>query len=191
MKKFFFISISTICLALAGCTPPPASESEILAMCKNLTRVRSEVVVPTVKQVTADVDAEFALRKSDLLTYKARDQAGWDRELAEAKKRLEMNPEEKDVAGEPMTVEKLEEIYAAKKERSARDFDRDIARLGQEKDKKLVEQSNLITERQKEFDEQVAECVLNAKTEKISKTLAMCRIAAPDDDTYWNKCKDY
>jgi hypothetical protein len=175
-------------LTLSGCEPA-ASSDELTQMCTNLTRVRAEVKVPTVSDLTREVNEEYATKEKKLLDWKARDMRSWDEELAARLKILADNPEELDDAGEPMTPEKLREMYAKKKEIGAGQFDDDLLKLTVEKKEKLAGLEGIVRDAQQEFDSRIAKCIDDAKKEKISKSLAQCRIVAPDKDSYWNKCK--
>ena len=158
-------------------------------MCQNLTRVRGEVNVPTVSNLTKELNEEYARKEKKLLDWKARDMKSWDEELDARLKILTDNPEEPDENGEPMTPEKLKEMYGKKKAVGAKQFDDDLLKLTVEKKEKLAGLEDIVREAQAEFDAKAAGCVAEAKKEKIPKALAQCRIAAPDKDTYWNKCK--
>jgi hypothetical protein len=192
MKKFIFlISGSFVLMALTGCGKPAASDQEIHAMCSNLTKVRGEVTVPTRADMVADINSDFEMRKKDLLRWKASDQMSWDAEYAEALKELKMNPDTIDRNGKPVTPAMLEKRYKEKKENSARKFDEELFKFTKEKKTRLAETDVVINEKQKEFDEKTNMCVTKAAQQEVSQQLAQCRIAAPDKDTYWNKCKDY
>ena len=184
-------SISFVLVALTGCGKPAASDAEINAMCRNLTRVRGEVRVPTRVELTADINDDFAMQQKDYSTLKARDQKGWDVEYAEALKALAKNPVLRDYNGMPVSHATLEKRYEEKKANSAKKFDDDLLKLKQEKKTRLAGIDDVIAKKQKEFDAKTNACVTKARSQQISQQLAQCRIAAPDEDTYWNKCKDY
>jgi SMC interacting uncharacterized protein involved in chromosome segregation len=189
MKKGLLLFVVTgWILALAGCEPG-ASDDELARMCANLTTVRGEVKVPTVSDLTTEVNEEYARKEKKLLDWKARDMKSWDEELDARLKILADNPEEMDEAGEPMTPEKLKTMYAKKKKIGAKQFDDDLLKLTVEKKTKLAGVEDVVKQAQAEFDSLTEKCIEGAKKEKVSKSLAQCRIDAPDKDTYWNKCK--
>ncbi|MBN2525025.1 MAG: hypothetical protein JXR76_01440 [Deltaproteobacteria bacterium] len=189
MKKYCIFMLVLMCAGLFVACEPAATEAELKQMCENLTKVRGEAKVPTVADLTEKLTEEYAGKEKKLLDWKARDMKGWDEELLARQKRLTDNPDETDDAGEPMTPEKLTEIYAKKKEIGAKQFDDDLLKLTVEKKEKLAGLGDIVAAAQKEFDTKTAECLTAAKSEKVSQSLAQCRINAPDKDAYWNKCK--
>lgn len=189
MKKIcFFVAAIMGAIFFSGCEPK-ASEEELKQMCETLTKVRGEVTVPSVGELTQEINQSYEQKEKKLLAWKARDMNGWDEELAAKLKDLETDTEEKGDDEETMTPEKLKEMYAKKKEIGAKQFDDDLLKLTVEKKNKLTGVEDVVKAAQAEFDSKTMECVKAAGTEQISKTLAQCRIAAPDKDTYWNKCK--
>ena len=190
MKKIcFFIAATMIAVCFAGCEPAATSD-ELTQMCQNLVKVRAEVIVPTEDELTKEMNESYQVREDKLLAWKERDMKGWDEDLAASLKRLEEDTDTGDDSdSDAMTPEKLKEQFAKKKAIGAKQFDDDLLKLTVEKKAKLAGVGDEVKAKQAEFDAKVNECVEKAKTEKISKSLAQCRINAPDKDTYWNKCK--
>ncbi|MBN2717883.1 MAG: hypothetical protein JXX14_18690 [Deltaproteobacteria bacterium] len=189
MKKIcFFIATAMCVVCVSGCEPA-ASPDELRLMCENLVKVRAEVKVPTVEELTAELTAEYKAKEEKLLAWKERDMKGWDEDLAASLKRLEEDTDQNEDDTDAMTAEKLKETFAKKKAIGAKQFDDDLLKLTIEKKARLAGVGDVVKEAQAQFDAKANECLEKAKTEKVSQSLAQCRIQAPDKDTYWNKCK--
>ena len=177
-KTSFFIVAAVVAFTLAGCEPE-ASEDELKLMCQNLVKVRGQANVPTVEALEKEVQAEFKTKEDKLLAWKERDMKGCDTDTEEAL----------DADSEPITPEKVKADFAKKKAIGAKQFDDDLLKLTVEKKERIAGLGDIVAAAQADFEKITEECIAEAKKEKISQSLAACRISAPDKDTYWNKCK--
>ncbi|MBN2341763.1 MAG: hypothetical protein JXX29_10865 [Deltaproteobacteria bacterium] len=193
MKAFFSFAVSVLLVFLAmfgaiGCEPA-ATDDELKQMCVNLSVVRGEEQVPKSAELTAKVEADFTTKEKNLLAWKAKDMRGWDEELAAKLAKLDGGEEMTGDDGAPATKESLKKLYAKKKDIGAKQFDDDLAKLADAKKNALSEVDGIVKEAQAAQDVKVKECMDAARKEAVSQSLAQCRIAATDKDTFWNKCK--
>lgn len=182
---------SVICLlavSFLGCKPA-ATDADVKKMCENLSVVRGEAEIPIPAELTADVEEDFATKEKNLLAWKAKDMRGWDEELDARLAAMDAGDEAVDEDGAPLSKSGLKKRYAQKKEIGAKQFDADLSALAAAKKKALAEVAAIVKEAESAFNAKIQSCIDEAKKESVSQSLAQCRIAAPDKDTYWNKCK--
>ncbi len=191
MKTLALTAIALGALVFCGCRPA-ATDDELKSMCTNLLTVRGEMNIPDDATAMAKIDADFQGREKHLVDWKARDMQHWDDELAariaalppEPKKKVK--PKEGEVV---VTRESLEAEYAKKKAIGAEQFDRDIAALAPAKEEAVKAMKEKLEVQRAAAQEQIDECLKQAKVEGVKQETARCRIAAKDVDTYWNKCR--
>jgi hypothetical protein len=177
-KMMIAVAAVAVGLALVACAPA-ATDAELDGMCTHLVDLRGEVDTSSAEEAIAAVEKEFVVEEKRLRDWMARDLKSWDDELAAKLEELEGDDEKK----------KLTEEYEGKKEVTRKQHLPGIEALGPKKKAAVEEAKKKVAANEKKHADAVAECVESAKKEGVNQKLAQCRIAAPDKDTYWNKCR--
>lgn len=187
--------LTALLFGLAGCFPA-ANDDELSQMCENLIRVRAEIRVPVESELIAEIEADYTRRKEHLVNWKAREMKSWDDELdarikalppaGKAPKKAAATTDGEEA---PPTRASLEAEYAKKKQIGAEQFDSDIEALAPAKDLAMKAAREKVESKTAEFAAAKKDCLDKARSTKVTRAQAQCRIKARDPDTYWNKCR--
>ena len=178
MNKLAACVIMGLIAAAAVACDSPATDAELTAMCENLMALKSEGNIPTEAELIAKVEEDFEAREKKLLDWKAKDLAGWDKELEAKLEKAESDEEKKT----------LEEEYAKKKKVTAEQFEPDIAKLVPDKKAAIEAARQKVVDLKAEADAELAKCIEDGRKEGINQRVAKCRAEAKTTDKYWNFC---
>jgi len=181
MASSLLIIFAAVCVT--SCIPA-ATDAEMGAMCENLTKLRGDGDLSSEADLLKAIEVDFAAKLKKLEDWRAKDLAGWDKELAA---KLEAAEADEDKTDEDKA--KLKEEYAGKKDVTSKQFDPDIEKLGPAKVEAVKAAKQKVIDDKAAYDTEIAKCVKEAKAEGVNQSVATCRAGAESTDKYWNFCR--
>jgi len=177
-RRLAIIVIAALGASLAaGCIERP-SEQELDQMCRHLEELRGEVDTTPVDQIVADLEKGFTARLEKLQGETDAALKAVDAEL-EAKLKAATTDEEKA---------KLNAEYAPKKDQAAKDTDKAMQDLANERKDAIAKAQAEAEAGVAKLGENIKKCKTDKISSDISKETALCRIKAKAVDEFWNNC---